>query len=81
MIKALVASDSTFNPLAVNQKATGLTQITTDTLKILQDLAGESKDFVFKDISKADLKDPNVSVALGSRWLAYKKQYAEKILK
>ena len=81
MVKALIASESTFNPNAVNAKATGLTQITTDTLKILQDLSGESKDFVFKDIRKKDLKDPNVSVALGVRWLAYKKNYAEKILK
>ncbi len=81
MIKALIASESTFKPNAVNMNATGLTQITTDTLKILQDLMGESKDFVFKDIRKKDLKNPNVSIALGVRWLAYKKQYVEKILK
>lgn len=81
LIKALVASESTFNPNAVNKTATGLTQITTATLKILHDLEGETKDFVFKDIRRKDLKDPNISVALGTRWLAYKKQYAEKILK
>ncbi len=81
MVKALIASESTFKPDAVNAKAAGLTQITTDTLKILQDLSGESKDFVFKDIRKKDLNDPNVSVALGVRWLAYKKSYAEKVLK
>ncbi|MBC7458476.1 MAG: lytic transglycosylase domain-containing protein [Bdellovibrionaceae bacterium] len=81
MIKALIASESTFNPNVVNAKATGLTQITTDTLKILQDLGGESKDFVFKDIRRKDLKDPNTSVALGVRWLAFKKSYAEKLLK
>lgn len=81
MVKALIASESTFKPDVVNEKATGLTQVTTDTLKILQDLSGESKDFVFKDIRKKDLKDPNVSVALGVRWLAYKKQYAEKVLR
>ncbi len=81
MLKALIASESTFNPDATNKKATGLTQITTDTLKIIQDLTGESKDFVFKDIRKKDLKDPNVSIAMGTRWLAYKKQYAERLLK
>lgn len=81
MVKALIASESTFKPEAINKNATGLTQITTDTLKILQDLSGESKDFVFKDIRKKDLKDPNVSIAMGTRWLAYKKQYAERILK
>ena len=81
MLKALIATESTFDPDSVNKKATGLTQITTSTLKILQDLDGEAKDFVFKDIRKKDLTDPNVSIALGARWLAYKKQYAEKILK
>lgn len=81
MIKALIASESAFNTNAINKQAIGLTQITTDTLKILQDLKGESKDFVFKNILKKDLIDPNVSIALGTRWIAYKKQYAEKILK
>ena len=80
MVKALIASESTFKPGAVNKQATGLTQITSDTLKILQDLDGEVKDFVFKDVRKSDLKDPNVSVALGVRWLAYKKKYAERVL-
>lgn len=81
MIKALIASESTFKPNAKNKKAIGLTQITTETLKILQDLSGESKDFVFKDIRKKDLENPNISLALGVRWLAYKQQYAEKVLK
>lgn len=81
MVKALIASESTFKPNSVNKNATGLTQITTDTLEIVQDLSGEAKDFVFKDIRRKDLKDPNVSVAIGVRWLAYKKQYADKLLK
>ena len=81
MIKALIASESTFKPSATNKTATGLTQVTTATLKILQDLGGESKEFVFKDIRKKDLTDPNVAIALGIRWIAYKKQYADKILK
>ncbi len=80
-LKALIASESTFKPDAVNKTATGLTQITSDTLKILHDLNGEAKDFVFKDIRKKDLTNPTVSVALGARWLIYKKQYAEKVLK
>ena len=81
LIKALISSESTFKPNSKNKTAIGLTQITTDTFKILQDLSGEAKDFVFKDINKKDLTDPNTSIALGVRWLAYKKQYAEKILK
>lgn len=81
MIKALIASESTFNSEAVNKNAIGLTQVTKDTLKILQDLDGEVRDFTFKDIRQKDLKDPNVSIALGVRWLAYKKLYAETVLR
>lgn len=81
MIKALVASESTFKADIVNKKATGLMQVTTDTLDILQDLDGETKGFVFKGINRKDLMDPNVAIALGVRWLAYKKQYADKLLK
>ncbi len=62
MVKALIASESTFNANAVNLNATGLTQVTADTLKILQNLSGETKDFVFKNIRKKDLKNVNVSV-------------------
>lgn len=50
-----------------SQARYSISQVTTSTLKILQDLGGESKDFVFKDIRKKDLKDPNVSIALGVR--------------
>lgn len=80
MIKALIASESTFKTNATNKKATGLLQLTTDTLEILQDLDGEAKNFVFKDIKKNDLKNANICIALGVRWLAYKQAYAEKIL-
>lgn len=81
MVKALIASESSFKPSAVNRKATGLTQVTTDTLNVLQDLSGEAKDFVFREIRKKDLANPNVSIALGVRWLAYKQVYAERVLK
>lgn len=36
---------------------------------------------MFKDIRKKDSKNPSVAIALGVRWIAYKKQYADKILK
>jgi hypothetical protein len=81
MVKALMASESSFNPSAKNKNALGLTQVTKDTLKILQDLDGEVKDFVFKDINQKDLKDPNISVALGVRWLAQKQRLAFSMLK
>lgn len=81
MIKALIASESSFNPKAKNKNAIGLTQVTKDTLKIIQDLNGEVKDFVFKDIRQKDLLNCNVSVAVATRWLAYKQIYGNKILK
>ena len=43
-----------------------MTQITKSTLKIIQDLDG---------------LDPNISVSLAARWIAYKQTYANKILK
>lgn len=81
MVKALIASESTFQSDAKNKNATGLTQITLDTLKILKDQKGDDQDFTFKNINKSDLKDPMISIALGVRWIAYKKKYADNILK
>jgi hypothetical protein len=80
MIKALIASESSFKPLATNKTATGLTQITTATLKILLNQKGEVKDYLFKGLQKKNLNDPNVSIALGVRWIAYKKVYEDKLL-
>lgn len=76
MVKALIATESGFNPLAKNKIAQGLTQITKNTLEIMQDLDGEAKDFVFKGIKRKDLDDPNISMAMGVRWLAQKQKLA-----
>jgi Transglycosylase SLT domain len=81
MVKALVATESGFNPLAKNKIAQGLTQITKDTLEIIQDPGGEAKDFAFKGIKRKDLNDPNISMALGIRWLAQKQKLAFSKLK
>jgi hypothetical protein len=56
--------------------ALGIAQITKPTLKILQDPAGESKEFIFKDIRQKDLKDPNISIPMAIRWLHRKKETA-----
>ncbi len=80
MFKALIASESSFDPTAKNKTALGITQITKETLKIIQDLDGEAKDFVFKDIQQKDLKKPNVSIALAARWLAQKQKLAKSVL-
>jgi len=82
VVKALIGSESSFreNP-SENKTAFGLTQITKQTLKILQDHKGEAKDFIFQNITKKDLLDPDISIALTTRWLFRKKQTAKSNLK
>lgn len=60
-----------------NLKATGIAQITPETLKALQDPTGEVKDFIFKNIRKKDLKNPDVAIPMAVRWLSRKKRLAE----
>ena len=81
MIKALIATESGFDPNAKNKNALGLTQVTKDTLKIVQNLSGEAKEFVFKDINQKDLKNPNTSIAIATRWLVQKEKLARFKLK
>jgi hypothetical protein len=82
VFKALLASESDFrkdpkgNPVAI-----GIAQITPSTLEILQDPRGEAKEFIFKGIRQKDLKDPNIAIPLGVRWLFYKKDAAAGKLK
>jgi len=73
-IKALIASESGFrvDPKG-NNIAIGITQITKQTLIILKDPKGESKDFIFKGIVQKDLKKPEIAIPLAIRWL-YRKQ-------
>lgn len=78
VIKALIASESDFkvDPPG-NLKAIGIAQITPETLKALQDPTGEVKDFIFKNIRKKDLKNPDVAIPMAIRWLSRKKRLAE----
>ncbi len=76
MIKALIASESSFNPNADNGIGYGLLQITKQSLKILQDANGEVKDFIFEDIRLKDLKNPDIAIPMGIRWLARKQDTA-----
>lgn len=78
VIKALIASESEFieNP-PKNKKTLGITQITLETFKALQDPSGEVKEFIFNDIRKKDLKDPSINIPMAIRWLFRKKRLAE----
>lgn len=73
----LIASESGFKKAPKNPKAIGITQITPTTLKALLDPEGETKDFIFKDIRKKDLKDPEIAIPMGVRWIFRKKRLAE----
>ena len=82
VVKALIASKSGFRAdPPENKTALGITQITKDTLKIMQDPNGETKDFIFRDIRQKDLKDANIAIPLGVRWLFRKRETAMNQLK
>lgn len=77
VVKALIASESDFVEDPKNPKAIGIAQITPDALKALQDPNGEVKDFIFKNIRKKDLKNPDIAIPMAIRWLSRKKRLAE----
>ncbi len=82
VVKALIASESGFRAdPPENKRALGITQITKDTLKIMQDPNGETKDFIFRDIRQKDLKDPSIAIPMSIRWLFRKRETAMNQLK
>jgi hypothetical protein len=82
VFKALLASESDFREdPKENGVAIGIAQVTPSTLKILQDPDGEAKEFIFKNILKRDLKDPEVAIPLAVRWLFKKREAAQNKLK
>src|SRR3989338_6988120 len=81
VVKALIASESKFDPNARNDKAIGIVQITITTLAILQNPKGEAKQYLFKNIRQKDLKDPAIEIPLAVRWLFRKRVTAAYTLK
>lgn len=76
LVKALIASESRFEPaILANKKnpksARGLMQVTEFSRVIMADLNGELKDH-FVDLSREDLDDPNLNLCAGIRWLIHK---------
>lgn len=85
LVKALIASESSFNPEAWNklkgpERARGLAQILDKTLPLLKDDTTELRDH-FLNLSEDDILDPNLSICAGIRWLFRKKEVAEAQLK
>ena len=82
IIKALIASESGFNPdPRKNKTAYGISQITKETLKALQNPKGEAKSFTFNNIRQRDLKNPHIAIPMAIRWLVRKKETAHYKLK
>ena len=84
LVKALIASESSFNPNASNgkrggKKASGLMQVTHETVDFLKDEEGELTDHLL-NIDKEDISDPNLNIAAGVRWLFQKRKLASKKL-
>lgn len=80
-IKALIASESGFNPDADNGKrgkkrARGLMQVTDESVELLSWRARELKDH-FVNLSENDMLDPNLTICAGIRWLFRKREIAE----
>lgn len=85
LVKALIASESGFNPTLLAKKknsnsARGLTQITNDTRKLLDGYHGDLKDHLIT-VTKEELNDPNANICAGVRWLFEKRRLATTQLK
>lgn len=85
-VKVLMMSESSFakSATAVTHnspgQAIGLLQLTDFTLKLIKPDSKEVSDYAFS-ISREDLFDPNVNIAVGIRWLYRKREIAKAYLK
>jgi hypothetical protein len=85
LVKALIATESSFNPKKTNRvkgkhQAIGLMQVTNETRKILANEKGELKDRLV-NVTDKDAFDPTLNIAAGTRWLFQKKRLASIKLK
>ncbi len=75
LVKALIATESGFNPNMLSNKkkpnsARGLMQITNDTRKILS----------YVTATREELNNPSVNICAGTRWLFHKRKLASSKL-
>ena len=80
-VKALITTESSFNPNAWNGKkgkrcARGLMQVTNESVALLQWGSKELKDH-FVNLKDEDMADPNLTICAGIRWLFRKREIAE----
>lgn len=86
-VKVLIATESGFNPKAINPRnstkigaARGLMQITVDTQNRLSGKNKELKDY-FVILTNEEIYDPNKNICAGVRWLFRKRETAKARLK
>lgn len=81
LVKALVATESGFNPDPKRNRkiARGLMQVTELSRKILGGYHGDLKDHLIH-VDKKDIVDPVLNIAAGTRWLHEKKRLASSLL-
>lgn len=86
-VKALMHSESTFDPMAQAKNknkrigmARGLIQITEQTWRILKDRKGEIKDH-YIDLKKEELFEPSKNICASIRWIFWKRELLKKKLK
>jgi len=85
MVKALIATESGFRATIRIKDgkgqgyATGLMQVTDTTQKILCDEKGELTDHLV-NVDQKELKNPNLNIAAGTRWLFRKREIASSSL-
>jgi hypothetical protein len=85
LVKALIATESSFNPNADTKRkgpgrARGLMQLTDATRKILLDEEGELKEH-YINVSDDDAYNPNLNIGAGIRWLHRKRELASRRLR
>lgn len=83
IVKALIASESSFNENAGKSKrssAKGLMQLMPSTIRYLNGDRNELKDYIF-EFDHDESFDPNVNIAAGVRWLFRKKELASNRLR
>lgn len=80
LVKALIATESSFDPQAKNSDAHGLMQVMESTHHILNNHKGELKNYLI-DVPIKNLVDPSANICMGVRWLFRKKQTASARLR
>lgn len=86
LLKALIASESSFEPIPKEQyagragQARGLIQITDQAIQVMNDLKSDLKNHHIQ-ITKENVSDPIISIAAGTRWLFEKRRLAAHRLK